>query len=92
MNNKIPKGVITGKGVQKVFRLAKEKSFALPAVNVTGSNSINAVLETASKINSPVIFNFLMVVLNLILVKDWQILINNQLYMEQSLELNTFIN
>ena len=58
MNNKIPKGVITGKGVQKVFRLAKEKSFALPAVNVTGSNSINAVLETASKINSPVIIQF----------------------------------
>ena len=58
MNNKIPKGVITGKDVQKVFRLAKEKSFALPAVNVTGSNSINAVLETASKINSPVIIQF----------------------------------
>ena len=58
MNNKIPQGVITGKDVQKVFRLAKEKSFALPAVNVTGSNSINAVLETASKINSPVIIQF----------------------------------
>ncbi len=58
MNNKIPRGVITGKDVQKVFRLAKEKSFALPAVNVTGSNSINAVLETASKINSPVIIQF----------------------------------
>ncbi len=58
MNNKIPQGVITGKYVQKVFRLAKEKSFALPAVNVTGSNSINAVLETASKINSPVIIQF----------------------------------
>ena len=58
MNNKIPEGVITGKDVQKVFRLAKEKSFALPAVNVTGSNSINAVLETASKINSPVIIQF----------------------------------
>ena len=58
MNNKIPQGVITGKDVQKVFKLAKEKSFALPAVNVTGSNSINAVLETASKINSPVIIQF----------------------------------
>ena len=58
MNNKIPQGVITGKYVQKVFRLAKEKSFALPAVNVTGSNSINAVLETSSKINSPVIIQF----------------------------------
>jgi len=58
MNLDIPKGVITGNDVQKVFKLAKEKSFAIPAVNVTGSNSINAVIETASKLNSPVIIQF----------------------------------
>ena len=52
MNHKIPPGVITGKKVQEVFNLAK-KSFALPAVNVIGSNSINAVLETAKELNSP---------------------------------------
>ena len=44
--------------VQNVFKLAKEKSFALPAVNVIGNNTINAVLETASEINSPVIIQF----------------------------------
>ena len=58
MTNSIPSGVITGKDVQKIFKLAKEKKFALPAVNVIGSNSINAVLETASKLKSPVIIQF----------------------------------
>ena len=58
MNRTIPAGVITGKQVQEVFKLAKEKAFALPAVNVIGSNSINAVLETAAELNSPVIIQF----------------------------------
>jgi fructose-bisphosphate aldolase class II len=44
--------------VQEVFKLAKAKAFALPAVNVIGSNSINAVLETAATLNSPVIIQF----------------------------------
>ena len=48
MSYSIPSGVITGNKVQEVFKLAKEKAFALPAVNVIGSNSINAVLETAA--------------------------------------------
>jgi fructose-bisphosphate aldolase class II len=51
-------GVVTGKGVQDVFAVAKANSFALPAVNVVGSNSINAVLEAASEVNSPVIIQF----------------------------------
>ena len=58
MKISIPSGVITGQDVQKVFRLAKEKKFALPAVNVIGSNSINTVLETAGELNSPVIIQF----------------------------------
>ena len=58
MNNSIPSGVITGTKVQEVFKLAKEKAFALPAVNVIGSNSINSVLETASELKSPVIIQF----------------------------------
>ena len=58
MNKNIPKGVVTGTNVQEVFKLAKAKLFAIPAVNVIGSNSINAVLETASEINSPVIIQF----------------------------------
>lgn len=58
MKNKIPTGVLTGDQVQEVFALAKEKSFALPAVNVIGNNSINTVLETAAELNSPVIIQF----------------------------------
>jgi fructose-bisphosphate aldolase class II len=51
-------GVLTGKDVQTVFQIAKEEGFALPAVNVVGTNSINAVLEAAREVNSPVIIQF----------------------------------
>ena len=54
----IPAGVATGDQVQAIFKLAKEKSFALPAVNVVGSNTINAVMETAVALNAPVIIQF----------------------------------
>ncbi len=56
--NKINVGVATGDDVQKIFNLAKKRKFALPAVNVIGSNSINGVLETASSLNAPVIIQF----------------------------------
>lgn len=49
------KGVVTGDQVQELFSIAKKYQFALPAVNVTGTNTINAVLETAKAVNSPVI-------------------------------------
>ena len=52
---KFPAGVITGKTVQELFAYAKEKGFAIPAVNVTGTDTVNAVLETAREVNSPVI-------------------------------------
>ncbi len=51
-------GVITGDDVQKVFAVAKENNFALPAVNCVGTDSINAVLEAAAKVRSPVIVQF----------------------------------
>ncbi|VAY02234.1 Fructose-bisphosphate aldolase class 2 [Arsenophonus endosymbiont of Aleurodicus dispersus] len=51
-------GVITGDDVQKVFAVAKKHKFALPAVNCVGIDSINAVLETAAKVRSPVIVQF----------------------------------
>ena len=51
-------GVATGNEVQKIFKLAKSKEFALPAVNVISSSSINAVLETAKELNAPVIIQF----------------------------------
>ena len=58
MNQNFSKGVLTGSQVQDLFKFAKQKSFALPAVNVVGSNSVNAVIETAAELNSPVIIQF----------------------------------
>ena len=58
MSHSIKSGVATGSQVQEIFKLAKEKGFALPAVNVTGNNTINTVLETAAELNSPVIIQF----------------------------------
>ena len=58
MSHQIKPGVATGSEVQAIFKLAKEKGFALPAVNVIGSDSINGVLETARDLNAPVIIQF----------------------------------
>jgi fructose-bisphosphate aldolase class II len=51
-------GVLSGKEVSEVFRIARENLFALPAVNVVGTDSVNGVLEAAAKVNSPVIIQF----------------------------------
>ena len=51
-------GVVTGQGVSDIFRHANQNDYALPAVNVVGTNSVNAVLETAKAVNSPVIVQF----------------------------------
>ncbi|MEM7115813.1 MAG: class II fructose-bisphosphate aldolase [Chloroflexota bacterium] len=51
-------GVLTGQQLQDLFTAAKEQQFALPAANVVGTNSVNAVLETARDVNSPVILQF----------------------------------
>ncbi len=58
MSHNIKPGVATGDEVQAIFKYAKEKGFALPAVNVIGSNTLNSVLETAAKLNAPVIIQF----------------------------------
>ena len=58
MSHNIKPGVATGDQVQEIFNYAKKKGFALPAVNVIGSDSINGVLETAAKLNAPVIIQF----------------------------------
>ncbi len=51
-------GVILGKDVQKLFTVARENEFAIPAVNVVGTNSVNAVMEAAKVVNSPIIIQF----------------------------------
>jgi len=58
MSHNIKPGVATGDEVQAIFNYAKEKAFALPAVNVIGSSTVNAVLETAAELNAPVIIQF----------------------------------
>lgn len=58
MSHSIKPGVATGREVQEIHKLAKEKGFAMPAVNVVGTNSINTVLETAVALNAPVIIQF----------------------------------
>lgn len=55
MSLKDYKGVLSGDQVQQLFEHAKQHQYALPAVNVIGTNSINAVMETAKAVNSPVI-------------------------------------
>lgn len=58
MSRKFPAGVATGQLVTDIFEYAKENKFALPAVNVIGSDTMNAVMETAVAVNSPVIIQF----------------------------------
>jgi fructose-bisphosphate aldolase class II len=54
----IKPGVVAGKDLQKLLSLAKKNQFAIPAVNVVGTDSVNAVLEAAKEVNSPVIIQF----------------------------------
>ena len=58
MSRIFPAGVATGNLVTEIFQHAKENKYALPAVNVIGSSNINATLETAVKLNAPVIIQF----------------------------------
>ena len=62
MGNKVldslSSGVLSGDEVQKLFAIAKEEGFAIPAVNVVGTSSLNATLEAAKNVNSPVIIQF----------------------------------
>jgi len=51
-------GVLSGKDMMDLLKDAKDNKYALPAVNVIGSDSINAVLETAREVNSPVMIQF----------------------------------
>lgn len=55
---KFKPGVLTGKEATDLLNYANENGFALPAVNTVGTNTINAVLETAREVNSPVIIQF----------------------------------
>ncbi len=58
ISNTIKPGFVAGDDIQKIFAIAKENKFALPAVNVVGTDSINATLEVAKVVNSPIIIQF----------------------------------
>ena len=58
MSKKFRPGVLHGQEAQDLLNYANEKNFALPAVNVVGSNTVNAALETAREANSPIIIQF----------------------------------
>lgn len=56
--DKIKVGVVTGAGLQELFAIAKADQFAIPAVNVVNTSSVNAVMEAAKEVHSPVIVQF----------------------------------
>jgi len=56
--SKYKPGVLFGKELEALYKDAKDNNFAMPAVNTIGTDSINATLETAAKVNSPVIIQF----------------------------------
>jgi fructose-bisphosphate aldolase class II len=56
--SKFRKGVLFGDEVTELFNYANENNFAIPAVNVIGTDSINACMETAKSVNSPIIIQF----------------------------------
>ncbi|CAL4322644.1 Fructose-bisphosphate aldolase class 2 [Buchnera aphidicola (Pterocallis alni)] len=55
IQNSIQNGIIFGKETKKIFKIAKKKKFAIPAVNCTNIDTINIALETASKMHAPII-------------------------------------
>ena len=58
ISSKIAPGVVSGDDLQEIFRIAKQEGFAIPAVNVVGTNSVNAVMEAAKVVNSPIMIQF----------------------------------
>tara|TARA_Y100001934_G_C12298049_1_gene748444 strand:- start:311 stop:1384 length:1074 start_codon:yes stop_codon:yes gene_type:complete len=58
MTQRFRPGVASGDEVQEILDHAKQNEYALPAVNVVGSNTVNSVLEAAKEVNSPVIIQF----------------------------------
>lgn len=58
MPESVKPGVVTGKALIDLLDYAKEKEFAIPGVNIVGTNSINACMEAASKYKGPIMVTF----------------------------------
>ena len=57
-SSQVKPGVATGDELKAIFELAKARQFALPAVNVINTSTVNAVMETAAELDSPAIIQF----------------------------------
>merc|ERR1712151_356418 len=51
-------GVVTGKALTDLLDHAKENGYAIPGVNIVGTNSINACMEAAAKYGGPIVVTF----------------------------------
>jgi len=51
-------GVVTGKALDDLLNHAKENGYAIPGVNIVGTNSINACMEAAKKYGGPIMVTF----------------------------------
>ncbi len=58
ISDSIKPGVVTGSDLQFILKEAQENNFAIPAVNVVSSSSVNAVMEAAKIANAPVMIQF----------------------------------
>ncbi len=58
MAGKFRSGVLHGQEVTDLLNYANDNNFAIPAVNVVGTNTVNAACETAREVNSPIIIQF----------------------------------
>jgi fructose-bisphosphate aldolase, class II len=58
VSSKVAPGVASGNDLNEIFRIAKQEGFALPAVNAVGTDSVNAIMQAAKEVNSPVIIQF----------------------------------
>jgi len=51
-------GVVTGEKLYALLKYAQEKKFAIPSVNCTSSSTVNAALECARDVKSPIMIQF----------------------------------
>lgn len=51
-------GVVTGKALDDLLNHAKENGYAIPGVNIVGTNSINSCMEAAAKYGGPIMVTF----------------------------------
>ena len=91
MSHSIKPGVATGDQVQAIFKYAKEKGFAMPAVNVTSTSTVNGVMETAARLKAPVIIQFSNGGAIILLVRAYLIRMKKQRFWEGFLARNTFM-